>query len=106
MSLMEEACWTTLIIAALYQAVLTSGPGNTPSPKRARGGEVAPPPLDQLRTGGGDECRSGVEGWGRALRPSPWFEPPSGATDAGGASHSRFRPCRAALRRSASRRPT
>src|SRR5262245_32663080 len=24
------------------------------------------------------------------MRPSPWFEPPAGATDAGGASHSRL----------------
>src|SRR5215469_8577997 len=87
---MESACWTALIIAALYQAVLTSACEIPPSPKRARGGEVAPPPLDQLRTGGGDGCRNGVDGWGRAFRPSPWFEPPAGATDAGGASHSRL----------------
>ncbi|MEA2970553.1 MAG: hypothetical protein QOE78_3814, partial [Alphaproteobacteria bacterium] len=27
-------------------------------------------------------------GWGRTEGPSPWFEPPAGATDAGGAPHS------------------
>src|SRR5712672_1956918 len=37
MSLREEACWTTLIIAALYQAVLTSGPGRYPKPETCEG---------------------------------------------------------------------
>src|SRR5207247_7875778 len=27
--------------------------------------------------------------WGRAFGPSPWYEPPAGATDADGAPHSR-----------------
>src|SRR5262249_1149240 len=47
------------------------GTGTFLGPKRARGGEVAPPPLDQLRTGGGDGCRSGVDGWGRACARPP-----------------------------------
>src|SRR5437763_13892037 len=48
------------------------------------------PTAPQLCPGGGDGCRSWSwkGGDGQLTRPSPWFEPPAGATDAGGTSHS------------------
>ena len=50
---------------------------------------MAPPPLDQPRPGGGDGSRAGgIGGDGQLTRPSPWFVPPAGATDAGGTPHS------------------
>src|ERR1700745_1333840 len=48
------------------------GLGASQSPKRSRGGEVAPPPLDQLRTGGGGGGRDGGVGVGEGL----WAPPP------------------------------
>src|SRR5215831_7996628 len=106
MSLAEEPYWTALIIAALFQSVLASGRSESAGPRNCEGRRFDPPPLNQLRTGGGDGCRDEVrrEGDGRRARP-PWFEPPAGATDADGAPHS-LRPCRAAAQRTSSRRPT
>src|SRR6516165_8377855 len=82
------------------------GPKRERRPEKCEGRRFDPPPLNQLRTGGGDGCRDEVRrGWGRAPGPSPWFEPPAGATDADGAPHS-VKPCRAVAQRTSSRRPT
>src|ERR1700730_6674430 len=90
MSLAEGACRAGLIIAILSSTVATGRPAelrSRPAPK-CEGRRFDPPPLNRPRTGGGDGCRNEVRpGWGRAFGPSPWFEPPAGATDAGGAPH-------------------
>src|SRR5262249_21760034 len=73
---------------------------------KCEGRRVDPPPLNRPRPGGGDGCRNEIRPeWGRAIGPSPWFEPPAGATDAGGAPHL-LRLCRRAVRRTWSPRPT
>src|SRR5262245_33963921 len=89
MSLAEERYWTALIIAALFPSVPRIGPQSRPGlAEKCEGRRFDPPPLNQLRTGGGDGCRDEVrwDGDGRRARPL-WFEPPAGATDAGGAPH-------------------
>src|SRR5260221_7923846 len=56
--------------------------------EKCEGRRFDPPPLNHLRAGGGDGCGEEVrwDGEGRRARPL-WFEPPAGATDAGGAPH-------------------
>src|SRR5262249_2913067 len=57
MSLAEEPYWTALIIAALFQSVLASGRSESAGPRNCEGRRFDPPPLNQLRTGGGDGWR-------------------------------------------------
>src|SRR5262249_20317830 len=73
MSLAEEPYGTALIIAALFQSVLASARGESAHAgvEKWEGRRFAPPPLNQLRTGGGDGCRNEVrrDGDGRRARP-------------------------------------
>src|SRR6476646_9625379 len=103
---MEGACWTSLIIAALYQPVLTSGL-ELPKAQNVRGAARSPRhPSTNSAPAGATDAGTELMGWGRAFAPVPLVRTAGGATDAGGASHSLLRPCRAASRRSASRRRT
>src|SRR5260370_4912728 len=75
--------------APLFHSFVAGGPSDrTGGAEKCGGGGLDPPPLNHLRTGGGDGCRDEVrwDGDGRRARPL-WFEPPAGATDAGGGPH-------------------
>src|SRR5260370_33700043 len=75
--------------APLFHSFVAGGPSDrTGGAEKCGGGGLDPPPLNHLRTGGGDGCRDEVrwDGDGRRARPL-WFEPPAGPTDGGGRAH-------------------
>jgi hypothetical protein len=65
---------------------VTTFPEN--APKQQGVASLSPPPLDLPFPGGGDVCRASARFGGTGQRPVPGFEPPAGATNAGGTPHS------------------
>src|SRR2546430_7930353 len=68
---MEGACWTSLIIAALYQPVLTSGL-ELPLARNVRGAARSPRhPSTNSTPAGATDAGTELKGWGRAFAPVP-----------------------------------